>query len=289
MLNKSESANQALTEACVVLGLAPPFTAEQAKSRYRELAKLYHPDVGLIKDSSRFAEISRAYDLVEANIHKIGSLKLGAATAGDTNRAKLNDLLQELHVAKTQTIHAEAQARQMADEAEALRRFYSATRTGSRKGFWLAALVAVATAGLGFMAGLLWSYQSPIMSLKPGTRFEGLAVSGSEVVTTGPLQNQPNFIVQISPNDQLQVDVTFSENEAKVVNNRGVITVESTPTVTLRKAEHQYTLLQVTPAPTPTPPPAPVPPQMPQASTPAITRNPTPAPGVSGTTQSLSQ
>jgi molecular chaperone DnaJ len=52
-----------LQEACKILDLSPNASADEAKKRYRELTKKYHPDVNKDPDAdAKFKKINEAYD-----------------------------------------------------------------------------------------------------------------------------------------------------------------------------------------------------------------------------------
>src|SRR5579885_2283278 len=49
-------------EACSTLGIAPDASADEAKKKYRELTKKYHPDVNKASDAEeKFKKINEAY------------------------------------------------------------------------------------------------------------------------------------------------------------------------------------------------------------------------------------
>ena len=66
-----------------VLGLDPGATPDEAASRYRRLAKQWHPDVAGAEGARRMAEINSAYDLLRSGVwqeHK----RRGGTTRGTT-------------------------------------------------------------------------------------------------------------------------------------------------------------------------------------------------------------
>lgn len=166
-MTNPDNKNQAIAKACVTLGLAPPLTIEQAKTRYRELAKLYHPDAGLLKDAARFGEISLAYSIVENNVKSLAQASLTLARDIDEEHSRAAELLKDLHEARKQTIAAEKKQKQMAEEARVLRHHYGANRKKSRGMLVGAVLIALAAVFLGFLAGMMWSAVPPILNLKP--------------------------------------------------------------------------------------------------------------------------
>lgn len=57
-------------EAMAVMGLEPPLTQAQLRTRYRELVKQHHPDIngGAIEAEERFKQISQAYALLMTSL-----------------------------------------------------------------------------------------------------------------------------------------------------------------------------------------------------------------------------
>lgn len=149
--------DQELAAACVALGLAPPFSADEAKSRYRELAKLYHPDVGVARNQTRFAEISRAYDLVEENISRFSSTKLSLAADTAAESRQLADVLRQLHEARSHNVKMEQKLSQLTEESHLLRSYVKGTRGDSKKRVIAVVLLIIVGLVLGFLAGMMWS------------------------------------------------------------------------------------------------------------------------------------
>lgn len=228
MWTSSPPNEEALAEACLALGLAPPFTLAQAKSRYRELAKLYHPDVGMMKDAERFGKISRAYELVENNEKLFGAARLALSMRSDASRSKMQSLLTDLHQAQMENANLEAKARQMADEASALRRYYRTTGVTKRTIVLICAVVSVAALCLGLIGGVLLSYQSPIVEL------EGIRDLEAEVVLPGTLNavfsgDGVSSNTQVSPSGSLKLRAVIPQT--RIVLEGKNATFHTSPTV----------------------------------------------------------
>lgn len=156
-----------IAHACVALGLIPPFTPDKAKSRYRELAKLYHPDVGTAKDNSRFAEISKAYDLVTEHASRIARAKIGLVSDTNALSTQLSDVLDQLHNAKLKNISCEKKIQQLQDENEVIRNYAGSKKNWGTRMLLGAILLGISVLALGFLAGMFWSTPPAIMPLAP--------------------------------------------------------------------------------------------------------------------------
>ncbi len=293
MSSPHDSLNEELASACVVLGLPPPFGADEAKSRYRELAKLYHPDVGVLKNGPRFADISRAYDLIEKNFERLAAVKLSVWMGADASHSRIEDLLRQLHDARTKSVKSEARAQQEAEKANAAQQSYLLSHKSSGKVIIGTTLICLAALALGFLAGMVWSYTPPIIPLKPGQVF----VVAGELSTTSTQQSLA------LPYDRYPVNVTWNgpvtyrlEYESgQVTLDDGVATLESTPTVVLESLPALQIALVPSTAPVVTPVPSPTPvvaapiPALTPTPVPTATPSPLPATPSVSTTSSLTQ
>ena len=57
---------QELQAAIDELGLDPQVTAHEVRDRYRQLAKLHHPDYGADPDNEKIRRINEAYQVISA-------------------------------------------------------------------------------------------------------------------------------------------------------------------------------------------------------------------------------
>lgn len=230
MSSPHDPINEELANACVILGLAPPFGADEAKSRYRELAKLYHPDVGVLKNGPRFAEISRAYDLIEKNIERLSTVKLSVWMGADAGHNRIEDLLRQLHEERTKAVRADTRAQQEAEKANAARQSYLLSHKSSGKVLAGTILICLATLALGFLAGMVWTYTPPIVPVKPNQIFDfagELTTSTQQIFAV--LSPTSSFNIKWSGPLKYRVEYT----SGTVILGDSVATLDSTPTIVL--------------------------------------------------------
>jgi len=89
-----------LTSYYMILGLKEDASEKDIKERYRELAKIYHPDVNHSPDAEeKFKKINEAYNCIISHIQKNRCVKIKTETKYNTkydNNKILKDILRSL-------------------------------------------------------------------------------------------------------------------------------------------------------------------------------------------------
>lgn len=248
--------DQELAAACAVLGLAPPFSAEEAKTRYRELAKIYHPDVGVARNQNRFAEISRAYELIEGNSSRLSSTKLSLAGDAAAESRQLADVLRQLHEARSQNVKTEQRLAQLTEESHLLRSYVKGARAESKKRVAAVVLLIIVGLALGFLAGMMWSVSPTSVPLIPPAPALVEASVDSLPVTIST-SNVPDHLYTFSA--MIDVNITYPTSGTVELTPAGA-SMHSSPTLVisaLRDIRIHDTATTATTAP---PPPTAAPP-----------------------------
>lgn len=272
MPNSPDKLNSALARACVTLGLTPPFSAEQLKTRYRELAKIYHPDVGTNRNNDRFAKISQAYELATEHIGQIAQHEITLVTDLNRSSSQVADILEQLRQARTENLQASQKLKNLEAETAALHAHLNQSRTFTLKRIIGVSLLIITGITLGFLAGMLWSSPPAIINLTP---------IPAQQITTEPTAS--SFTAHL-PDLGYDAHIHLSGPAvAKLTYDSGTIslgsagaTLNSTPTIVIEK----FPDISVSPVPHTDQQPAATPPATPAASTsPGLNQQQMMAPG----------
>lgn len=215
----SPEEEQEIVKACAVFNLVPPFTLDEAKRRYRELAKVYHPDSKPLGNQTVFAEMSKSFDVIERNYDLLQTGKFGFLR-GNSSLGK--SALEELRELRIQIAEKDRRIHAFNEETKVLR---SAVKGKDIAGSLNKILWTAITAGLviiAFIVGMTKGFEIP----------EGSFDSQS------PSVFQLELISQKDNSTTQTVHYTFAEKWANVSINNGKVkiinkkaTFETSPTL----------------------------------------------------------
>ena len=107
-----------------MLGLVPPFTLNEARDKFRTLARIYHPDAGKSADAEHFKALGEALRTVEANEDLFATgglfLKRGAGRSGSAETSHTARIQKESSEIQRKLVQAENELKEMAIEREYL-------------------------------------------------------------------------------------------------------------------------------------------------------------------------
>lgn len=155
---------QEIVKACAVFNLVPPFTLEEAKRRYRDLAKIYHPDARPLGDQTIFANMSKSFDIIEKNFDLLRVGKFGFLR--NSNSAG-TALIEELRDTKVKLAEREKRIRDLNEETKVLRSAVKGKDYAGnlKKIVW--SMVALGFVIIAFVAGVSKGFQTPIGKFDP--------------------------------------------------------------------------------------------------------------------------
>ncbi len=241
MPNSSDKLNSALARACVTLGLTPPFSVEQVKTRYRELAKIYHPDVGTNKDNNRFAEITQAYELATEHFPQISQQQITLVKGLTGAPSQVADILEQLRQARTKTLEANNKLKNLEAETTALRAHLEENRTFTLKRIIGITLLIITGITLGFLAGMLWSSPPPFINLAP-IPARHVTTETTSTLFTAHLDGL-GYDAHVHLNGPTVATLTYESGTVSLGSSGA--SLNSTPTITI----HQFPEISVAPVP----------------------------------------
>lgn len=130
-----EADERRLVRAVVTLGLVPPFTMDEARDRFRALAKIYHPDAGKNADSAAFGQISEAFATIEAHADLCGQTGLSFGRPGSAATTMAADLVKQLSEAEGRLVEKDAEIGRLRLQTELLVRHRSQQRQSLTAGW----------------------------------------------------------------------------------------------------------------------------------------------------------
>jgi curved DNA-binding protein CbpA len=170
--------------------MAPPFTIEDSRRRFRELAKLYHPDAGKMPNGDMFARLGAAFQVLEENAEILSRKNLGIQSP----TAASEKLIEELRQARLKSIKSEDEVNALKAETNALRLALKGKDAANPLKYVIIGILIFGAAVLGFLLGITRGFQKPIGTFAAETKIP-IQILAADKVTVENIDNPTSPVI----------------------------------------------------------------------------------------------